>query len=47
LFDSIAAKSADDEINTNNPLLIIKKKDGSLSFLLFINNELVPFEEMN
>lgn len=33
LFDSIAAKSADDEINTNNPLLIIKKKDGSLSFL--------------
>lgn len=47
LFDSIAAKSADDEINTNNPLLIIKKKDGSLSFLLFINNELVPFEKMN
>ena len=33
LFDSIAAKSADDEINTNNPLLIINgKKDGSLSF---------------
>ena len=45
-YDSITSKSADEEINTNNPLLIIKKKDGSLSFLLFINNELVPFDEM-
>lgn len=41
----LEAKSIDENINTNNPLLILKKKDGSISFLLYINNELVPFEE--
>lgn len=42
-FDLLRAKAADPEINTRNPLLIVRNTDGSLSFFLFINNGLVPF----
>lgn len=42
-IDLLRAKAADPEINTRNPLLIVRNTDGSLSFFLFINNGLVPF----
>lgn len=42
-LDLLRAKAADPEINTRNPLLIVRNTDGSLSFFLFINNGLVPF----
>lgn len=42
-IDILASKASDPEINTNNPLLALKKKDGEISFYLFINNQLVPF----
>lgn len=42
-IDLLRAKAADPEINTRNPLLIVRNTDGSLSFFLFINNGLVSF----
>lgn len=42
-IDLLRAKAADPEINTRNPLLIVRNTDVSLSFFLFINNGLVPF----
>lgn len=42
-IDLLRAKAVDSEINTRNPLLIVRNTDGSLSFFLFINNGLVPF----
>lgn len=42
-FRLIAAKAVDPDINTNNPLLAIRNTDNSVSFFLYINNELVPF----
>lgn len=42
-LDLLRAKAADPEINTRNPLLIVRNTDCSLSFFLFINNGLVPF----
>lgn len=46
-IDLLRAKAADSEINTRNPLLIVKNTDGSLSFFLFINNGLVPFSSVD
>lgn len=46
-IDLLRAKAADPEINTRNPLLIVKNTDGSLSFFLFINNGLVPFSSVD
>ena len=42
-FELIASKAADESINTNNPLLAVRNPDGSVSFFLYINNELVRF----
>ena len=42
----LSGKAADSDINTNNPLLSIKNPSGTLSFFLFINNELVPFKKV-
>lgn len=42
-FKLIAAKAVDPDINTNNPLLAVRNTDNSVSFFLYINNELVPF----
>lgn len=42
-FEIIAAKADDASINTNNPLLAVRNQDGSVSFFLYINNELVKF----
>ena len=39
----LSAKAADSSINTRNPLLSIKNPGGTISFFLFINDELVPF----
>lgn len=44
-FDLMASKAGDDSINTNNPLLAVRNPDGSLSFFLYINNELVKFSQ--
>lgn len=41
----IADKAYDETINTNNPLLAVRNPSGTISFFLFINNELVPFEK--
>ena len=41
--DVIAAKAQDETINTNNPLLAIRNPDRTISYFLYINNELVPF----
>lgn len=43
IFEMLAAKAEDENINTNNPLLAVRNPDGSVSFFLFINNELEPF----
>ena len=40
---TISNKAADESINTNNPLLVVRNPDRSISFFLFINNGLVPF----
>jgi hypothetical protein len=42
-FEIIASKANDPTINTNNPLLAIRNTDGSVTFFLYINNELVKF----
>lgn len=42
---SIRYKAENQNINTNNPLLILKHLDGSISFHLYINGELVKFEK--
>ena len=39
----IASKAEDCSINTNNPLLAVRNPDGSNTFFLYINNELVKF----
>ena len=44
-FELMASKAGDDSINTNNPLLAVRNPDGSLSFFLYINNELVKFRQ--
>lgn len=40
-LDLIASKAEDSTINTNNPLLAVRNPDGSITFFLYINNELV------
>ena len=42
-FEIIASKADDFSINTNNPLLAVRNPDGSITFFLYINNELVKF----
>lgn len=42
-FELIATKAEDESINTNNPLLAVRNPDGSITFFLYINNELVQF----
>ena len=42
----LSAKAADSSINTRNPLLSTKNPGGTLSFFLFINDELVPFKKV-
>ena len=42
-FEIIASKADDSSINTNNPLLAVRNPDGSITFFLYINNELVKF----
>ena len=44
-LDLIASKAEDPTINTNNPLLAVRNPDGSITFFLYINNELVKFKE--
>ncbi|MBO7189922.1 MAG: ThiF family adenylyltransferase [Alistipes sp.] len=43
-YEIIEAKAYDESINTNNPLLAVRNPDYSVSFFLYINNELVKFE---
>jgi len=42
-LEMIAIKAEDKSINTNNPLLAVRNPDGSVTFFLYINNELVKF----
>lgn len=42
-YEIIASKAEDESINTNNPLLAVRNPDGSVTFFLYINNELVKF----
>lgn len=44
-LDIIASKAEDPTINTNNPLLAVRNPDGSISFFLYINNELSLFKK--
>jgi hypothetical protein len=46
-FELIANKADDESINTCNPMLAVRNPDRSISFFLYINNELVPFIEEN
>lgn len=46
-FELIASKAEDCSINTNNPLLAVRNPDGSITFFLYINNELVKFSLMS
>ena len=43
----ITSKAEDCSINTNNPLLAVRNPDGSNTFFLYINNELVKFSPMS
>lgn len=42
-FGIIASKADDPNINTNNPLLAVRNPDRSITFFLYINNELAKF----
>ena len=42
-LEIIASKADDPRINTNNPLLAVRNPDGSITFFLYINNDLVKF----
>lgn len=44
-YELIANKADDESINTCNPMLAVRNPDRSISFFLYINNELVPFIE--
>lgn len=44
-MELIASKANDDTIDTNNPLLIIRNPNRSLSYFLYINGRLVPFDK--
>jgi len=44
-FVLIANKADDESINTCNPMLAVRNPDRSITFFLYINNELVPFIE--
>lgn len=46
-FDEIAAKAENTSINTNNPLLAVRNPDVTVSFFLYINNELVKFDKQD
>lgn len=46
-FELIASKAEDCSINTNDPLLAVRNPDGSITFFLYINNELVKFSPMS
>ena len=46
-LESIAAKAEDTEINTNNPLLAVRNPNGTVSFFLYIHNELVKFHRQS
>ena len=41
----IANKAADESINTCNPMLAVRNPNRTISFFLYINDELVPFVE--
>ena len=43
MLDIISAKASDSDINTNNPLLALRTKNGDINFYLYINSQLVPF----
>ena len=42
-LELVALKAEDSSINTNNPLLAVRNPDQTISFFLYINNELVKF----
>lgn len=42
-IELMASKAEDSSINTNNPLLAVRNPNGSITFFLYINNELVKF----
>ncbi len=44
-IEQISAKSKDAGVNTNNPMLVLRNPDRSLSFYLYINGELKRFIE--
>jgi hypothetical protein len=46
-LESLMSKSYDCDINTNNPLLALKTLDGSITFMLLINSQLVPFASID
>lgn len=41
---TIESKAFNPSINTNNPLLAVRNPEGTLSFFLYLNGELIPFE---
>lgn len=45
MLDIFLGKALDSDINTNNPLLALRTKNGDIDFYLYINNQLVPFKK--
>ncbi|MGL5938136.1 MAG: ThiF family adenylyltransferase [Phocaeicola sp.] len=43
-ISQLKALAHNSEVNTNNPLLALLNSDGTISFSLFIGEEIVPFE---
>lgn len=46
-IELIANKAADESINTCNPMLAVRNPDRTISYFLYINDELVPFIKEN
>lgn len=44
MIEILSNKASDPDVNTNNPLLALRTKNGDIDFYLFINNQLVPFK---
>lgn len=45
ILDSLIFKAQDETINTNNPLVMTRKPDGTIVFFLQMGSKLVPFDK--
>lgn len=46
LLEELSHKAHNENINTNNPILLVRTPKGHLKFYLYINNSLIPFHKL-